>query len=129
MNINGLKNNISMWKPISEFPSYKELVELSLKYYNRCLKYCFSGKDKELYIIEFTYKSDKSFDIKYGYFSDILKDAYPPHLEFKAYFDNIRKYNFNKNLKELFNLYKKYENELVYYTHISNLYDLIKNSI
>lgn len=129
MNIDSLKNNITMWKPISEFPSYHELVKLAKTYYNDCVKFCFCGKDKELYIIEFTYKENNSFDLKYGYFSDLLKNIYTPHLEFKQYINNIRKYNFNKNIQELFNLYKKYENELIYYTHISNLYELIKNSI
>lgn len=130
MNIKELKNNMNMWKSINNFPTYKELVLEAQRYNNNTLIYCFSSIHKDLYIIKFEYIIENgSFDLKYGYFSDILKDICPPHLEFKQFYSNIRKYNFNKNIKDVFSLYKLCENELLCYTHIYNLYKLITNSI
>jgi hypothetical protein len=130
MNIEELKNHINIWKPIDKFPLYKDLVIEAKKYYNNNLKYCFSNYNKDIYIINFEYVNDNgSFNLTYGYFSDILKDIWTPHLEFKEYIPNIRKYNFNKNIKDVFKLYKLYEQELICYTHIYNIYKIISNSI
>lgn len=129
MNIIGLKNNINMWIPIDKFLSYKELSIEAKKYYNNTVKYCFVDKNKDLYIISFELKDDNSFDLTYGYFSDLLKNISTPHIEFSYFFPNIRKYGFNKNIKDVFKCYKSNETELLYYTHVYNIYKLIENSI
>jgi hypothetical protein len=129
MDIIGLTNNINMWIPIDNFLSYKELSIEAKKYYNNTVKYCFASKNNDLYIISFELKDDNSFDLKYGYFSDLLKNIFTSHIEFSYFFPNIRKYGFNKKIKDVFKCYKNHETELLYYTHVYNIYKLIQNSI
>ena len=129
-NLDKIKNKFTMWQSIDNFLSFTELYNLSLQYYHQALVYCFATEDKEIYIIRFDYDKHKNvFNLKYGYFTDIYtynNVANFKHLEFEDFPLFIKKYNFKKNLKRIFSLF---EVPILYYCHISKVYDLVKESI
>lgn len=131
-NIDQIKSRYAMWTSVNDFLTYKELVELSAKYYNRTIVFCFANKEKDLYVIKFKLLDNGSFELEYSYFSEILKQVYQAKASFGIYYEFshlpkiLKKYNFKKNIQ---NIFKIFESNLIYYCHLYDIYKLITSSI
>jgi hypothetical protein len=99
-NINQIKSRYTMWLSIDNFPTYKELVELSFKYYNKTVVYCFSNKEKDLYVIKFKLLDDNSFELEYSYFiyAYNMFDRMPSAEKSKSY--DIFRENISNNIRQ-----------------------------